>query len=83
MDHRKALLIICVFAFLLRVVLMSQTPTLAPEAYETIKQAQHIKDTGAPLIEHRPDGSRSIPLPVFPYLIAFSPRRDATRFDHR
>ena len=74
MDYKKALFIICAAAFILRLSLVLQAQSFDYSAYETIRQVENIKDTGLPIIHDTLSaaGRTSLPLPVFPYLLAFS-----------
>jgi hypothetical protein len=57
-----------------RLLLAAQTPTLAPEAYSTIRQAEHIAQTGIPyrVDTLSIDTLPQTPLPLFPYILAFN-----------
>ena len=73
MRTRSVIILICLAALLLRLFAVAQSPTLAPQAYDTIRQVEHIKETGLPYFSDPLEPERSVrPLPLFPYLIAFS-----------
>ncbi len=62
---------ICLAALLLRLFTIAQSPTFAPEAYETMRQVEHIRETGLPLVNDPLSAQSLRPLPLFPYLVAF------------
>jgi hypothetical protein len=69
---RSIIILVCLAALALRLVTLAQTPTLAPEAYDTIRQVEHIRDTGVPfLTDPIAPELTARPLPLFPYLLAF------------
>ncbi len=74
MRARYLLVAIMLGAFLFRLILAAQSPTLSYDAYPTIRQIEHIQETGMPLFEDSLSfgGRFHIVLPVFPYLMAFS-----------
>jgi hypothetical protein len=55
-------------------ILAAQSPTLSYEAYNTIRQVEHIEETGVPLIKDPLSygGRIAIQLPLFQYILAFS-----------
>lgn len=69
--NRSTIILICFVALALRLVILAQTPTLAPEAYSTIRQVEHIRDTGVPFLTDPQTGHAARPLPLFSYLLAF------------
>lgn len=72
MRNATIVLIVCLAALAIRLLLAAQATTFAPDAYDTIRQAEHIAQTGLPF-KHDPllNTSPATTLPVFPYLIAF------------
>jgi hypothetical protein len=71
MDNKKALTIICLVALFIRLLFAAQSATLAPEAYPTVRQVEHIVDTGLPLFDDEILGAAP-EFPLFPYIVAFS-----------
>ena len=73
MRNNTIILIGCLAALILRLTLAAQAPTLAPEAYDTVRQAEHIAETGVPFQTDplTPNNEPRTVLPVFPYLVAF------------
>lgn len=73
MRSSTIVLLGCLAALTLRLLLAAQAPALAAEAYETVRQAEHIAQTGLPFtIDPLEPGTQpQITLPVFPYLVAF------------
>lgn len=72
MRNSTIVLIVCLAALALRLVLAAQATTFAPEAYDTIRQAEHIAQTGLPFrTDPLLETSETTTLPVFAYLIAF------------
>lgn len=73
-KHAWIVLSVCVVALLLRLALIAQTPTLAPDAYHTIRQVDHIARTGLPLVQDNLawGGRTIVPVPFFDYVLAFT-----------
>lgn len=74
MQNTKIIVIICAAALLLRIILAAQSPTLDYDAYSTVRQVEHIKDTALPLLQDplAPHASAGVTFPLFAYIIAFS-----------
>lgn len=74
MNHKAVLFWICVITLAIRLGVAFSAPALSYNAYETVRQVEHIHENGLPLVQDTLSwGGRTIlELPVFSYLIAFT-----------
>jgi hypothetical protein len=70
----KPLIFIVIVAFFLRILLATQAPGLEYQAYSTVNQVEHIKDTGLPLLTNELSGDteNGVAYPLYAYIIALS-----------